>query len=176
MNDAQELSTGELNRIHMSSIGRMIFDISAIYDYACIEALRGMGYPLTPAHLNVMPFLDIDGTRLSVLAQRAHMTRQSAWELLRTMEAHGYLERKADPRDSRAHIIYYTEKGIDLLRDVCLVITRLEEDLAKRIGKKNAKSFASLLRDLRISYKAQAPLVVDLPVRGENTAPVRRRA
>src|SRR5215469_131210 len=107
MNDVPDWSTDELNHIHMDSIGRMIFDISGIYDYACIDALKAMGYPLTLAHLNVMPFLDIYGTRLSELARRAHMTRQAAWELLRTMEAHGYLERKPDPRDSRAHVIYY---------------------------------------------------------------------
>jgi DNA-binding MarR family transcriptional regulator len=160
--EAYAWSTDELNKIHMDSVGRMLFDISATYDYACIETLRAMGYPLSPAHLNVMPHLDIDGTRLSELAQRAHMTRQSAWELLRTMEAHGYLKRETDPKDSRAHIISYTDKGIDLLRDVCLVIMRLEEDLANRIGKKAVKGLAAALKDIRRSYAMQSPQVSEL--------------
>jgi DNA-binding MarR family transcriptional regulator len=172
--DPYKCSKGELDDIHIGSLGRTIFDISNFYDHACIETLRTMGYPLNLAHLNVMPYLDLDGTSLSVLAQRAGMTRQSAWELLRSLEAHGYLKRTPDPKNSRAHIIFYTDKGMDLHRDACLVMLRLEEDLAKRIGKKHLKSFGTQLQTLRASYQAQPPAITAESPQRKKASPRRR--
>src|SRR4051794_41481704 len=52
-----------------------------------------------PPHANVMQFLDDDGTRVSVLAERAQMTNQSMAELVLHLERLRYLERVPDPRD-----------------------------------------------------------------------------
>jgi DNA-binding MarR family transcriptional regulator len=66
------------------------------------------------AHGNVMQFLDDDGTRVSVLAGRAQMTKQSMAELVAHLEAHGYVERVADPADGRAKLVRATARGREL--------------------------------------------------------------
>jgi DNA-binding MarR family transcriptional regulator len=66
------------------------------------------------AHGNVMQFLDDDGTRVSVLAERAQMTKQSMAELVAHLEAHGYVERVADPADGRAKLVRATPRGREL--------------------------------------------------------------
>jgi DNA-binding MarR family transcriptional regulator len=55
------------------------------------------GHPeIRPPHDNVMQFLDDDGTRVSVLAQRAQITKQSMAELVAHLERLGYVERVPD--------------------------------------------------------------------------------
>ncbi len=97
----------QLNRFYLASIGKLLFDISGIDENAGLAMLKAMGYPVTSAHLNVVPHIDIEGTRLTTLAERAHLTKQSAWEALKTMQAHGYIARTKDPADSarRSHFV-----------------------------------------------------------------------
>jgi DNA-binding MarR family transcriptional regulator len=45
------------------------------------------------------------GTTVSVLAERAQITKQSMAGLVRHLEQHGYVERRPDPRDRRAKLV-----------------------------------------------------------------------
>jgi DNA-binding MarR family transcriptional regulator len=152
----------QLNHIYMTSICRLLFDLSDIDEYAGLEMIKEMGYPVSSAHLNVVPHIDIGGTRLTELAQRAHLTKQSTWESLKNMEAHGYIARTKDPSDARAILISWTPKGIEFLRVVCLGLTIREDDVAKRIGSKDAKVLKDLLTKVRDSYVRQPPVMEEL--------------
>ena len=57
--------------------------------------------------------IEPDGSRLTDLAERAHMTKQSVGEVTTELERRGYLERVPDPGDGRAKIIRLTERGRD---------------------------------------------------------------
>jgi DNA-binding MarR family transcriptional regulator len=46
--------------------------------------------------------IEPDGSRLTELAERAKMTKQSVGEVATELEQRGYLERVPDPRDGRA--------------------------------------------------------------------------
>lgn len=50
-------------------------------------------------------YLDDAGTTVSVLAERAQITKQSMAELVRHLEVHGYVERVPDPKDGRAKLV-----------------------------------------------------------------------
>lgn len=52
-----------------------------------------------------------EGVRLSDLAQKAGVTKQAMSELVVDLESLGYLKRSADPRDGRAKLICFTDKG-----------------------------------------------------------------
>ena len=74
--------------------------------------LAEQGHPhIRVAHGNVFQFLDDEGTRVSVLAERAQMTKQSMGELVAHLEAHGYVERVPDPSDGRAKLVRPTASG-----------------------------------------------------------------
>lgn len=151
-----------LRQIYLGSMGKLLFDIANIDADSGYEMLKGMGHPVTSAHIKVMPHIDIDGTRLTELARRAHLTKQSAWELIKNMETHGYLERSVDLHDARAIRISYTKKGIEFFRDVCAGLAIREDDVAARIGKANAKCLKSLLAKLRQSYADRPPAMTEL--------------
>ena len=59
--------------------------------------------------------------RSPTLAERAQMTKQSMGELVRHLEAHGYVERMPDPADGRAKLVRATDRGREvyaIVRDV----------------------------------------------------------
>src|SRR5690348_10285241 len=51
------------------------------------------------------------GLRLTEIAERGNMTKQSAGEVVDDLVARGYVERIPDPDDRRAKIIRLTERG-----------------------------------------------------------------
>ncbi|MBQ9029904.1 MAG: MarR family transcriptional regulator [Parasporobacterium sp.] len=52
-----------------------------------------------------------DGIRQKEVAQKAGINQSSASELINKLESTGYIERKVDPADKRATLLFLTEKG-----------------------------------------------------------------
>lgn len=107
------------------------------------------GHPeIRPPHGNVMQFLDDDGTRVGVLAERAQMTRQSMAELVAHLERLGYVERVPDPSDGRAMLVRATTRGKQLYAIAREVIAEIEAEWTKRLGKAKMRRLRQLLEEL----------------------------
>jgi DNA-binding MarR family transcriptional regulator len=97
-----------------------------------VERLAAAGYPDLPVAAHpVFENLDRDGTRLTELATRADMTHQAMGELIDTLEHRGYLERRPDPADRRARLVYLTAKGRQMTRVALREIAAIEADWAR---------------------------------------------
>src|ERR1700722_7619671 len=73
-------------------------------------ALRGyVDFPFASASL--LWLLDEGGTRSTLLAQRAGVTKQAMSQLVRLMEHQGYLEQVAYPTDTGAKVVRMTTRG-----------------------------------------------------------------
>jgi DNA-binding MarR family transcriptional regulator len=155
--DPESWDEKQLNQIYLTSFGRLLFDLWDREGESGWGMLKGMGYPVTAAHINIVSHIDVGGIRLTELARRARLTKQSVWESLKNMEEDGYIARTKDPSDARAVLISWTPKGIEFLRVVCLGVTIREDDLARRIGKKDSKLLKDLLIRVRDSYAKEPP-------------------
>jgi DNA-binding MarR family transcriptional regulator len=81
------------------------------------EELAVAGFDdIRPAHTAVFQHIKEDGSRLSELAQRAQLTKQSMGYLVDYLEERGYVERRPDAADRRASLIFLTERGWDEVR------------------------------------------------------------
>ena len=70
------------------------------------ERVHAAGYSdIRPGHGCVFGTIEEDGSRLTDLAGRANMTKQSVGEAASDLELRGYVERVPDPEDGRAKII-----------------------------------------------------------------------
>jgi len=78
--------------------------------------------------------IDPEGTRLTDLAERARMTKQSVGEVTSDLEQRGYVERVADPSDGRAKIIRLTERGRAAQALGVGLIDDLEQEWGERFG------------------------------------------
>jgi DNA-binding MarR family transcriptional regulator len=107
------------------------------------------GHPdIRPPHGNVMQFLDDEGTRVSVLSERAQMTKQSMAELVAHLERLGYVERVPDPADGRAKLVRATKRGRQLYAIAREVVAEIEADWTKRLGKAKMRQLRELLEEL----------------------------
>ena len=107
------------------------------------------GHPeIRPPHGDVMQFLDDGGTRVSVLAERAQITKQSMAELVVHLERLGYVERVPDPSDRRAKLVRATPRGRQLYKIAREVVTEIEADWTRRIGKAKMRQLRRLLEEL----------------------------
>src|SRR4029453_4258713 len=66
------------------------------------------------AHSAVFQYVDDTGTTVSLLAERAQMTKQAMAELVHHLEAHGYVQRVPDPTDRRAKLVLPTPRGLEV--------------------------------------------------------------
>jgi DNA-binding MarR family transcriptional regulator len=100
-----------------------------------VERLAGAGYPdIRPAHSRVFENIDGDGTRLTVLADRARMTHPSMSELVNGLQGLGYVERVPDPEDGRARLVRLTPAGRALQRVALREIAKIEAAWSARLG------------------------------------------
>ena len=93
-------------------------------------AERGHG-AVRPAHSAVFQYLDDTGTTVSLLAERAQMTKQAMAELVRHLETHGYVVRVPDPTDGRAKLVLPTDRG----REVIAMAQELVPEIEDRISR-----------------------------------------
>jgi DNA-binding MarR family transcriptional regulator len=113
------------------------------------EHFAANGHPHVRApHGNAMQFLDDEGTRVSDLARRAQITKQSMAELVAHLERYGYVERVPDPSDRRAKLVRTTAKGQELHAIARAFVAELEGRWGARLGEAKMKQLKELLVEL----------------------------
>ncbi len=101
------------------------------YNRLLIAGLRSSGFDdFAPSFPSMLSNLDMEGTRIGVLAQRAGVTRQAAGQLLREIERCGYVERRSSTHDARATMVFFTARGRRLHARVIELIEEIDGGLA----------------------------------------------
>jgi DNA-binding MarR family transcriptional regulator len=100
------------------------------------QRVASAGYAdIRPGHGCVFGGIDAEnGSRLTDLAERAMMTKQSVGEVVSDLEKRGYVERVPDPEDGRAKIIRLTAKGHDVYLTGWQLNQEIETEWAARFG------------------------------------------
>ena len=104
---------------------------------------------LRPAHTAVFQHIEAGGSRLTDLAERAQITKQSMGYLIDYLEQRGYLERRPDPSDRRAALISLTDRGWEQVGAALRIIATIEEEWAGGLGQPRMQQLRELLGDLR---------------------------
>lgn len=89
---------------------------------------------IRPAHAAVFQYLDDTGTTVSLLAERAQMTKQAMAELIAHLETHGYVTRAPNPTDRRAKLVTPTERGHEVIGIAQQLAPEVEAELADILG------------------------------------------
>lgn len=106
-----------------------------VYHRRVLEGIRQHGFEdFSDAFPPLLANLDVQGTRIGVLAQRAGVTRQAAGQLVREIERAGYVERKASAADARATVVRFTPKGRRLLAAIFELVNDIEADFARHLA------------------------------------------
>jgi DNA-binding MarR family transcriptional regulator len=111
-----------------------------------ITELNAAGFEeLRVPHMAVLQFPGPDGVRPGVLAERAGMSKQAMNQLLRSLEALGYLARCDAPGEGRARVVRLTNRGRRAYAKIHDILRDIEREWREELG---AKPFAALKRQL----------------------------
>jgi len=111
--------------------------------------LEQMGFDdIRPAHMAIFQNLGPEGARIGELAERAKLTNQSVGYLVDYLEEHGYVERRRDPRNRRATLVCFTDRGWDEADACARILDRLDEELTSRVGAEKLAQLQALLTEL----------------------------
>jgi DNA-binding MarR family transcriptional regulator len=107
---------------------------------------------LRRSHTSLLPHIDLEGTRVTDLAERLGVSKQAASQLVDDLEQLGVLARVADAQDARARRVVFTKLGREGLLEGLSVLRALELELSSRIGAKKMEqlrvALLAILADL----------------------------
>ncbi len=98
------------------------------------QAMRDAGYDVTVAQARLAQRIADDGTRLTELADRAGVTKQTASLLVAALEREGLVERVPDPADGRARLIQLSSRGREAANRAMEVVIGVEGEWAAHLG------------------------------------------
>lgn len=125
----------QIVELRAANIGRLLLQAQRAYTDRAVEKLRARGYAdLSLSHISLLPYLAIEGARITAIAEWARMTKQAVGQLVKQLEQQGYLSRAPDPDDQRAVVIEFTEQGQRLMRDADAVRREIEAEYGELVG------------------------------------------
>ena len=138
-----------------ASTAQLLFRVSRLVNDRSLARLRAAtGHEIRAAHTNLFPHLDLDGTRLTVLAARVGVSKQAVGQLVDELEHMGALERVPDPKDGRAKLIRFAQPpdGEHGILAGLRILGEVESELETHVG-------AETWRGLRSALLALLPIL-----------------
>jgi len=131
----KDMLIGALLRIPAQAVQRRI-----------ITELNAAGFDdLRLPHMPVLQFPGPDGCRPGVLAERAGMSKQAMNQLLRSLEALGYVARSDAPDEGRARIVRLTKRGRAAYANSHDILRGIEREWRAELGPRRFSQLKALL-------------------------------
>jgi DNA-binding MarR family transcriptional regulator len=136
----------------LGSLLRLPYQALQARVYAAL-ARRGFD-DLRVAHSVVFRHIDPAGSRVTALAERAGMTKQSMAYLVDALVTSGYLKSVPDPADGRAKLAVLSARGKRAMTALVELSAQFEADLAARLGETKLQQLRVLLEEVADSFDA----------------------
>jgi DNA-binding MarR family transcriptional regulator len=138
---------GPEERAGVDSVGFLLAKAGQRWNELLSAEFAAAGFPEVRAAYGslLVPLFEDDGLRLGELARRSRLSKQTLTTMARALEGDGLIERRPDPSDARATLIFLTERA----RRFQPVAERVLADLdARVVAATGAHDGASLRRSL----------------------------
>ena len=96
----------------------------------------------------LLPLYEEDGLRMGELAVRARLSKQTMTQMIARLERDGLVERRADPGDGRATLIYLTERARQFEPVAAAVLAELDRLVKRRLGAEQVAVLKDAMREL----------------------------
>lgn len=94
----------------------------------------------------LVPLFAEDGLRLTEIAQTSGLSKQAITGLVKLCEHDGFVKRERDPDDGRAYRLRLSARGQKLRSVAQSVLTGLDEELVRSLGKKDYEALKRALK------------------------------
>jgi len=111
-----------------------------------IQGLNAAGFTdLRVPHLAVLQYPGPDGMRPGSLAELAGMSKQAMNQLLKSLEALGYISRFDAPDEGRARVVRLTKRGRAAYFKTYDILSEIEREWSAELGQKSFNQLKLLL-------------------------------
>jgi DNA-binding MarR family transcriptional regulator len=110
--------------------------------------------PLRPSQIRLLSLAPREGMRVTDLADRLGMTKQSLGELATVLERDGMLESVRDPGDRRVRILRPTAAGLAAVVEGERVIAEVEAEWRTRVGADRWDLLRDILGDVALLHRS----------------------
>jgi len=125
----------QLERAKSASLLQLLFKAARLWNERAVAVVsKTSGITLRASHTALFPHIDLEGTRLTVLASRLGISKQAVGQLVGELEEMGVLERTLDESDARARLVCFTPKGKKALMHGLSILKGLEDEVQEVIG------------------------------------------
>jgi DNA-binding MarR family transcriptional regulator len=139
---ARDAPLGEQN------LGNLLRDPRQLIDELIFERRSAEHPELRPAHAPVFAHMRDEGSRITDIARRAHLTKATVVYLVNDLERLGYVERVPDAGDGRAKLVRPTERGHAAVAAARAAMADIEAEWAELLGARKLAQLRSLLEEL----------------------------
>ncbi|MFN2459880.1 MAG: MarR family winged helix-turn-helix transcriptional regulator [Candidatus Velthaea sp.] len=145
---AAALSDHELERYRARNLRRLLASASRALNKRVTAELQKRGHArVRLAHSALLASLDLDGSNVTEVADRAQISKQAMGKLAIDLEALGYIQRRPDPNDRRAWLLCFTGDGRRLVRDSVDIVEGIERSSEALLG---TRAYGVLRRGLSV--------------------------
>ena len=96
----------------------------------------------------LLPLYEEDGLRMGELAKRARLSKQTMTDMIRRLERDGLVERRSDPTDARASLIFLTSRSRRFKPVAAKTLRELDRLVRSRLSADNVSELKSALRQV----------------------------
>lgn len=119
------------------------------------------GHRLQFSFVQVLGSIDLAGTPVAALAQLNGVTTQAISRIAGELESLGYIRRASNSHDRRSRQLYFTPRGLELIRDSVASVQTLADELIAALGKKSFLQLESLSRALYDALELEQGMLQD---------------
>lgn len=159
--------------------GRLLLAGLINWQDVLVRGLQEKGFRgFRASHMNLLRHIDLGGTRISEIAERARLSKQAIGQLVASSEAEKLVQTIPDPADRRAKIVAFTNLGRAVIDAEREVMERIDADLKRVLGEPGfaeLREALGMLGEWKGPYNAGRSGSVPGSARGERRAPARGR-
>ena len=124
----------QLEHAKKSSTAQLLFRCARQLNHYALAQLPADTARPRPAHTALFPHIDLEGTRLGVIADRLGISKQAVGQLVDDLEQMQMVERIPDPSDGRARLVVFSAKGREKLLEGLVHLQAIESEIEAAIG------------------------------------------
>lgn len=126
---------------------------SRIINTAIVNGLHQDGFTqLKSTHTVLLSHLDLEGSSLTQIAQRAGITKQAMGRLADELAQLKYIKRTRSKTDKREFIITFTKSGLKLMNQSFQIMEIIEKRCADILGDNNFNRLLNSLQSIENEF------------------------
>lgn len=141
----------------MLSLPYLLSDSARLLRRAFDARVRTLGMTSQQARLLLLLQVN-EGENQGFYAERLEVEPISLTRMIDRMEEAGLLERRRDPADRRAWLLYLTERSRQLIDQVRACLTGLEDEMLTGLDAAQRAALAEMLETIRVNFSNVRPI------------------